>query len=330
MKILIATDAFTPQTNGVVTTLINTIHQAEKAGHEIKTITPSDFTCIPNKLYPEIRLAIPSLGKIASVIKEFDPYAIHISTEGPIGMATKFICDRKGINYTTAYHTKFPEYLKTHLKIPMRLSYKFMRLFHGRSSCVMVSTDSLYADLSDRGFTKLGYWRRGVDTDIFHPLPRTNDTRPISIYVGRVSPEKNIEAFLRCRIPGQKIVVGDGPAMKKLQAAYPDVRFTGMLKGYDLARAYSNADVMVFPSVTDTFGLVIIESLACGTPVAAFPVTGPKDIITSTSLGCLDTNLEAAIHTAMATGDRAACREAALKHSWQASAEQFVSNLVHI
>ena len=332
MKILIATDAWKPQINGVVTTLENTIRCVRNLGHEVLVISPQDFLCLPNWVYPEISIAVPSPDIIENTIRSFKPNAVHISTEGPIGIATRYLCNKLKCNFTTAYHTKFPEYFKSHLAIPERFTYRFMRWFHDRSQCVMVATDSLHEELSGHGFSKLSMWRRGVDTELFQPASLNSEKfsgeHPILMYVGRVSAEKNIEAFLNCKSAGTKYVVGDGPALAGLKASHPEAVFLGMLRGKELAEAYSHADVMVFPSKSDTFGLVIIESLACGTPVAAYPVTGPIDILSSLSLGACHDDLDVAIKMALSFGNREECRRAAQAYSWDQCALQFLDNLV--
>jgi glycosyltransferase involved in cell wall biosynthesis len=321
--ILIATDAWEPQINGVVMTL----KQIKKECDDVVFITPNDFKSIPCPFYKDIRLSWA--WNVSRLIKKINPKYIHIATEGPIGFFVRNWCIQNNRNFTTSYHTKFPEYLHKMVGVPTELTYKYMKWFHSMSSAVMVTTNSLKQELEGRGFKNLVKWTRGVDTNLFYPLSknaRIANDRPTYLYVGRVSKEKNIEAFLDLKLEGNKTVVGDGPELKRLSKKYPDVFFTGALKGNDLALFYRTADVFVFPSKTDTFGMVIIEALACGTPVAAYPVTGPKDILTP-EVGAMNDNLGVAIQEALKL-DRNKCTEFVQKnYVWSKTAKMFIDNL---
>ena len=328
MKILFITDAWHPQINGVVRTLSTTGRELAKMGHTVSFIGPDQFNTMALPGYSEIRLAIKPRRKLERLIEEFQPQAIHIATEGPLGWAGRGICRRKGYAFTTSYHTCFPEYLAERLPIPQSLSYAVLRKFHRASSAVMVATPTLTRLLSDRGFCNLKRWTRGVDTELFRPRPKAflDAPRPISICVGRVAIEKNIEAFLSLDIPGTKYVVGGGPMLAALKKRYPDVRFVGPRDGDELASYFAAADVFVFPSRTDTFGLVILEALASGVPVAAYPVQGPLDVIGESDIGALDNDLARAVDKALKI-DPARCRDFALSFSWAAAAHQFLSNV---
>lgn len=287
---------------------------------------------MPCPTYPEIRLAVLPRRRIGRTVRNVAPDAIHIATEGPLGWAARRYCLRHRLPFTTAYHTRFPEYIQPRFGIPVSWSYRVMQHFHAPAVGTMVATQSLRAELAGRGFGNLRLWSRGVDTTLFHPDAEAGATlfpglpRPIQLYVGRVAVEKNIEAFLQTTVPGTKVVVGDGPQAQALKAKYPQVVFAGYQSGPELARYYAAADVFVFPSLTDTFGLVSLESLACGTPVAAFPVPGPLDVLGTAPVGCLDTDLNHAIRVAL-TADRAMCRNYAEQFSWEACARQFRANL---
>lgn len=328
MKILIVTDAWFPQINGVVRTLSTTGEELEKMGHQVAFIGPDRFRTVPMPGYSEIRLAVAPRRKLRRLIDEFGPQAIHIATEGPLGWAARAICRRRRLPFTTSYHTRFPEYLAERAPVPLRWSYATLRRFHRRSKAVMVSTPSITKSLAARGFDNIKRWTRGVDTELFRPRDKNflTDPRPISLYVGRVAVEKNIEAFLSLDIPGTKYVVGGGPMLEALQKRYPQVRFAGPHHGEDLAKYYAAADVFVFPSKTDTFGLVMLEALASGVPVAAYPVEGPLDVIGGTGVGVLDDDLAEAVRQALKI-DPQRCRDFALAHSWQAAARQFLSNV---
>jgi glycosyltransferase involved in cell wall biosynthesis len=328
VKILFITDAWHPQINGVVRTLSTTGRELERMGHTVSFIGPDQFNTVALPGYREIRLAIKPRRKLERLISAFQPQAIHIATEGPLGWAGRAICRRKGYAFTTSYHTCFPEYLAERLPVPQSLSYAVLRRFHGASSAVMVATPTLTRLLSERGFGNLKRWTRGVDTELFHPRPKAflDAPRPISICVGRVAVEKNIEAFLSLDIPGTKYVVGGGPMLAALRKRYPDVRFVGPRDGDELASYFAAADVFVFPSRTDTFGLVILEALASGVPVAAYPVQGPLDVIGESDIGALDEDLARAVDRALKI-DPARCRDFALSYSWTAAAHQFLSNV---
>jgi len=328
MKILIGTDAWTPQVNGVVRSLESLRQNVEKMGHEIDFITPKQFVSFPMPTYPEISLALASSYSIRKYIdKAYDH--VHISTEGPIGLSLRSVCIKDNRRFTTSYHTRFPEYINARFRIPVSMSYAALRRFHNAGSGTMVSTESISNELQHRGFRRLFRWSRGVDHKIFSPekaidlgLPK-----PIFLYVGRLAVEKNIEAFLKLNLPGTKVVVGEGPAKSRLQTLFPDVKFMGLKIGAELASIYASSDVFVFPSLTDTFGMVLLEAIACGCPVAAYPVMGPVDVIGNSGAGVLDENLEYAALSALRV-PRTAPRDHALTYTWEKSAEQFLDNVV--
>jgi glycosyltransferase involved in cell wall biosynthesis len=331
-RILVITDAWTPQVNGVVRTLTTVVQELKDMGHVVDVIGPDRFRTIPCPTYPDIALSLLPRRRLVRMIEAFNPDALHIATEGPLGLAARSWARRNGFKFTTAFHTRFAEYVKARTGIPVRPIYAWMRRFHGAGQGTMVATQSLRDELAARGFMNIRPWSRGVDTDLFKPYPRTEFAHlpgPILIYVGRVAVEKNIGAFLDLDLPGSKVVVGGGPQLASLQRDYPQVTFTGPRYGEELARAYAGADVFVFPSLTDTFGLVILEALACGTPVAAFPVTGPKDVLIDAAgvVGAVHTDLRVAALAAL-KADRAACRAHAERYSWRACAEIFLSHLV--
>lgn len=328
MKVLIATDAWRPQVNGVVNTYVNLEKAAPEAGLELSFITPEGFPTLPLPSYPEIRLALLRVRDVAKAVEAFSPDAIHIATEGPIGLAARRFCLRTGWRFTTSYHTRFPEYIRARAPVPLGWGYRFERWFHNAGAGVMAATPSLCAELGAQGLNNVMLWSRGVDTELFRPreVNRFGEPGPWFVYVGRVAVEKNIETFLKLALPGRKAVVGGGPQLESLRSAYPDVLFTGPQFGEDLAEHYASADVLIFPSRTDTFGNVILEALACGVPVAAFPVTGPKDVVRHGEVGFLDENLAAAAVAALSL-DRAACRAYAEGFSWQACARQFAENI---
>ncbi|NLI95692.1 MAG: glycosyltransferase family 1 protein [Synergistaceae bacterium] len=327
MKICIATDAWTPQVNGVVRTLSETRRRLRKMGHEVFLLSPDRFATVPCPTYREIRLAW-NLWDIDRFLRDFQPDAIHIATEGPIGISTRAWCLRENFPFTTSFTTRFPEYIRSRCGLPSELIYEALRRFHLPSSAVMVATASLHEELQKRGFANLVRWSRGVDTALFRPAdaPQATRTRPVFLYVGRVAVEKNIPAFLDLDLPGTKRVVGSGPDLEALRRAWPSVEVSGALEGIDLSRAYAEADVFVFPSRTDTFGIVMLESLACGTPVAAFPVTGPRDILRQGVTGIMDEDLRKACLLALRL-DRSACRADALNWSWENCTRQFLENL---
>jgi glycosyltransferase involved in cell wall biosynthesis len=332
MRILIVSDAWFPQVNGVVRTLSVVVEKLRAGGDTVEVIGPDRFRSMPTPGYAEIRLAIAPKRRLAQIVTDFEPEIIHIATEGPLGWAMRALCRRKAWPFTTAFHTRFPEYLEARTHIPADWSWRVMRRFHEAGEGTFAATASLRQELTRRGFTKVRAWTRGVDLERFRPgegdawqgLPR-----PIFLYAGRVSIEKNIEAFLALDLPGSKVVVGDGPALPALKQRFPQVTFTGYRDNGSLARSYSGADVFVFPSRTDTFGLVLLEALAAGTPVAAFPVTGPIDVITDPRVGALNEDLRAACLKALEC-DRAACRLHAEAWSWDACVAQFRAALVPI
>jgi glycosyltransferase involved in cell wall biosynthesis len=296
-------------------------------------ITPDFFTTLPCPTYPEIRLSLAASGKVGRMIDEFAPDALHVATEGPLGWAARKHALKRGMPFTTAYHTRFPEYIQARTAVPLSWSYAVMRRFHGAASRVMVPTQVVKRDLEEAGFRNVVLWSRGVDVDIFNPQPDGDnprsflkETRPIFLYVGRVAVEKNVEAFLKLDLPGTKWVVGEGPALNDLKRRYPEAYFAGVFPQAELARYYAAADVFVFPSKTDTFGLVLLEALACGLPVAAYPVTGPVDVIGNSTAGALDEDLRAACLRALDI-DRKTAREHALKFSWAEAGRQFAEHL---
>lgn len=330
-KILIATDAWHPLVNGVVRTLDTTTRVLRELGHTVEVLEPSPFWQLLVPFYPEIRLCFPRPGVVYDRVRRFAPDHVHISTEGPLGQLVRQYCRHRGWNFSTSYHTRFPEYLHKLARIPESWGYHVLREFHNRAGTMMVATPSLETELKGRGFTvPMRRWSRGVDLSVFHPRPRTEPPfpRPIMLYVGRVSAEKGIEGFLKVTAPGTKVIVGDGPIRADLERRYPEVKFLGYRQGKALGEVYATADLFVFPSKTDTFGLVMIEALACGLPVAAYPVTGPIDIITRPDLGALHDDLAVAIPTALQTGNREACIAEGRTYTWENCTRQFLSNLV--
>lgn len=331
MKIVLVTDAWFPQINGVVRTWSIVVDELTRMGHQVVTITPDQFVSLPCPGEPEIRLALTTLGAIGRMIADARPEAIHIATEGPLGSAARRYCVRRDLAFSTSYHTHFPQYLKMRLGVPSRLTFAVIRRFHAASQRVMVTTDTLADELASHGIRHAELWPRGVDARLFRPMPeiaRVEGESPVMIYVGRVAVEKNIGAFLDLDVPGTKIVVGDGPQLAALKVRYPDVIFAGWQKGESLARWYAAADVFVFPSRTDTYGLVLLEALASGLPVAAFPVPGPQDVLGhAPEVACLNDDLAAAVRVAL-TLSPAAAREFALNYSWTACAERFIELIV--
>ena len=329
MRIMIVTDAWFPQTNGVVRTLAKVSEWLGCFGHEVRMLTPRDFRSVACPTYPEIRLSLMPRKLVERSIELFSPQALHIATEGPLGLAARRYCLRRQLRFTTSYHTQFPQYLRARFPIPISISYWALHRFHGAAVRCMVSTQSLRNELQGRGFKNLAAWRRGVDTELFKPGPKNflSLPRPIAAYVGRVAVEKNVEAFLRMPWVGSKLVIGDGPERARLQASYPEATFTGFRHAEDLAAHLAAADVMVFPSLTDTFGLVNLEAMACGVPVAAFPVSGPIDVVKDGVTGALDPDLGKAARRAL-TLDPKVCRENAVRCGWDASAREFEGNLV--
>jgi glycosyltransferase involved in cell wall biosynthesis len=336
MRVLVATDAWEPQVNGVVRTLTRVVKELRDLGHQVEVIHPGEFKTFPLPTYPEIKVAIGVYEPVQERFKAFEPEAIHIATEGPIGLAARRICVEWKLPFTTSYHTRFPEYVSARLPLPLAAGYAYMKWFHKPSGRLMVATPTMRDELSGHGFRNISAWSRGVDTEAFRP--RRDDepdvfaglTRPIFLYVGRVAVEKNIDAFLALDLPGTKVVVGPGPQKDELAAAHPDVRFTGAKSGADLAAHFAGADVFVFPSLTDTFGLVILEAMASGTPVAAYPAPGPIDIIPNSGAGVLAASATEGLREACLDAlklDRRQVRAFAEKFSWRACAEDFVKNL---
>ena len=321
MRIALVSDAWHPQVNGVVRTLSRVKAELEADGHRVLVISPDLFPTIACPTYPEIRLACWTGGGLKTRIEAFGAEAIHIATEGPLGQVARRYCLREALPFTSAYHTRFPEYLAKRVPVPLSWSYAAMRRFHRPSRGVMVATSSLARDLEARGFANLKAWTRGVDCALFRPRETQfyDLPRPIFLYVGRVAVEKNVGAFLGLDLPGSKVVVGDGPARAALEKAHPQAHFAGQREGEDLARHYAGADVFVFPSLTDTFGLVLLEALASGLPVAAFPVMGPLDVLGSTRAAVLSQDLEDAARRALDIPG-SVCREHALSYSWQTCA----------
>ena len=328
MKVLVATDAWHPQVNGVVRTYERLTEEAAGLGCEITLLTPAEFHTVPCPTYPEIRLALPGYNYIIDRLDLIDPDAVHIATEGPIGWMTRRYCKKRGVPFTTSFHTRFPEYVSSRFGVPAGLVYAWQRHFHNAGAGMMVASASLARDLEDRGFRRLMPWTRGVDTDLFRPrnVRLFGADAPVFIYVGRVAIEKNIEKFLELDVTGRKVVVGSGPMLATFKTQYPDVTFTGKLSGEALAEAYASADVFVFPSLTDTFGIVLLEAMASGVPIAAYPVTGPIDNVVQGVTGVLDDDLAVAVRGAL-TLDRAAVREGALTYSWENAARLFMTNI---
>ena len=331
MRILIATDAWQPQINGVVRTLTSLARALKTMGATVEFLSPEGFPSIPVPTYPGLRLALPTPRKVAERIERARADAIHIATEGTIGLMARGWCLSHSRPFTTSYTTRFPEYIAARWPVPKGLVYEVLRRFHAAATVTMVATPSLMADLTERGFSSLGMWTRGVDTDLFN-LNRAIELdfpRPIFINVGRVAVEKNLEGFLSLDLPGTKVLVGSGPQLGELKARFPDVKFLGVIEGAELAAHLAAADVFVFPSRTDTFGVVQLEALASGVPVAAFPVTGPKDVIGNNPIGALNDDLRVACLDALKVS-KTACREFALTYSWENSARQFLSHVHRI
>lgn len=328
MKIAIVTDAWLPQVNGVVRTYENTSRELTALGHEVTVLTPAHFATIPCPTYKSIRLAVRPGPKLRQRLDALQPQAIHIATEGPLGHAARRYCRRRNLCFTTSFHTQFPEYIRLRAPIPLDWSYAYMRHFHAAAVRTLVPTASQRQRLLERGFENVVQWSRGVDTRIFRPSDKgfLTEQRPVFINLGRVAVEKNIEAFLKLDLPGTKVVIGDGPDLDKLRQAYPDVVFTGFKFGEELARYLAAADVFVFPSLTDTYGLVMLEAMACGLPIAAFPVTGPIDVVDNGVTGVLDEDLHRAATLALELNAQD-CLDYARAHSWRQCAQQFADYL---
>lgn len=331
MKITLISDAWLPQVNGVVRTLQNTHDELQNMGHQLTVIGPDRFRTIPCPSYPEIRLSVLAGRRVGHILGAGQFDAIHIATEGPLGLAGRRWCQRHDHAFTTSYHTRFPEYVRLRAPIPLTASYAWLRRFHGAASRTLVRTATQRDELSARGFNNLSVWPGGVDTTLFRPYGKDHLSlpRPISLYLGRVAPEKNIEAFLKLDLPGTQVIVGDGPARSELEKRYPKAVFLGYRHGEDLARTLAAADVFMFPSRTDTLGLVMLEAMACGVPVAAFPVPGPQDVVLEGATGCLDEDLEKAFYKALAL-DPEACVDYANDFTWRRCTERFVQCLTPV
>ncbi|MEK1906328.1 MAG: glycosyltransferase family 1 protein [Pseudomonas sp.] len=323
MRILIVTDAWLPQVNGVVTSLQALVGELRGLGHLVKLLSPADFRALPCPSYPEIPLAW-DLWNVGPALREFRPDCVHIATEGPLGWAARRWLGKRGLAFSSAIHTRFPEYVNTRWPaLPLSWGYAYLRRFHRPSQAVLVTTERLRAEFADWGLERLQLWRKGVDTRLFRPQGEA-PVEPVFLYVGRLAAEKNLQAFLDLELPGHKRVVGDGPQRAELQAAYPQAQFLGYQQGEALAQAFASASVLVFPSRTDTYGLVMLEALACGTPVAAFPVPGPLDVLEQDVTGVMDENLQQACLAALQL-DRGQCAEHASRQSWRASALEFLA-----
>lgn len=331
MRIAICTDAWQPQTSGVVTTLNRMTAGLAARGHEVLVVHPGLFRSVPCPTYPDIRLAVLPGRRLGRMLDDFRPQAVAVPAEGTLGLAARNHCLRRGWPFTTAFMTRFPDYVRLRSGVPEAWTFRALRWFHRPAAATMVSTPSLRAELTHRGFANLRHWGRGVDTELFCPRGKAalDLPRPIVMYMGRVAVEKNLDAFLGLELPGSKVVIGDGPALEAMRRRYPAARFLGRKTGLDLAVHLDAADVFVFPSRTDTFGIVLIEAMACGVPVAAYPVPGPRDVVAHGRTGWLDEDLGRAVDRAL-TMDPAQCRALALEHTWERSVEQFLGNLVPI
>lgn len=333
-RILIVTDAWKPQINGVVRCLESVALELTSRGHEIVFLSPDKFWTLPMPTYPEIQLALAPIGAVGEFVDTTQPDYIHIATEGPLGFQARMHCEAVHLPFTTSYHTRFPEYIAARVpvpaEVPIGMSYAYLRWFHAGASATLVPTASVARDLESRDFHNIVTWSRGVDHALFSPGPKslfTDIEGPHMLYVGRVAVEKNVAAFLEADVPGAKIIVGDGPQLEELKRQNPDAHFLGSQTGDMLTALYRSADVLVFPSKTDTFGNVMIEALSCGTPVAAYPVMGPIDVLTDPSFGAMHNDLAVAITHALRSS-----RDAAIAHArtftWQHCADQFEAVLV--
>ena len=331
MRFALVTDAWTPQVNGVARTLAALQSGLATGGHEVVALTPDLFRTVPCPTDPEVRLAVRARPSLAQRLDALAPDAIHIATEGPLGLAARGYCVRRNLRFTTAYHTKYPEYLRARFGLPLSWSYAALRRFHARSSAVMVATETVRQELATRGFERVVTWTRGVDVAFFRPgrAPAVDLPRPVFLYVGRVAAEKSLPVFLELDLPGSKLVVGDGHLLPEMKRRYPQVCFAGRQEGQALVRHYASADVFVLPSRTETFGLVLLEALACGLPVAALPVSGPLDVIGDSGVGALDWDLRSAAMAALGIS-RELCRAHAMRFSWRTSVEQFLSHIVSV
>lgn len=328
MKIAIVTDAWHPQVNGVVRTYEHTRDQLQALGHEVHFITPEDFRTVPCPSYSSIRLAVTPQRGVTGSLRKVSPDAIHIATEGPLGHAARACCLKFKLPFTTSFHTRFPEYIRMRLPVPIDWSYAYLRRFHKPARRTLVPTLSQKDDLERRGFSNIAVWSRGVNTRLFRLRDKraAKLPRPIFAYMGRIAVEKNIESFLSLDLPGSKLVIGDGPDLEKLKRRYPGARYTGFLFGETLAAELAMADVFVFPSLTDTFGIVLLEAMACGVPVAAYPVTGPLDVVQQGVTGVLNNDLRAAALAALDLNP-CDCIVYAHQHSWDRWTRIFVNHL---
>lgn len=332
MRIALITDAWFPQVNGVVRTWSQVRQQIEAMGHRVAVVNPQQFRTFPLPKYPEIRLPWMPVPRLFAYLDELKPDGIHIATEGTLGLAAWWYCRRRKYPFTTSYHTQYPQYLERYIHLPRRFTYRAMRWFHGAGSATLVPTASVKRELDAEGFRNIRVWTRGVDTELFRPYGDElypEDPRPVFLYMGRVAREKNVEAFLDADLPGSKWVVGGGPELGSSRKRYPKVRFAGYKFGEDLARHVAASDVFVFPSTTDTFGVVMLEALACGVPVAAYPVTGPLDVINNGRVGILDEDLATACRKAVKL-DPQECREYAMQFTWRRCAQMVLDNLAII
>ena len=331
MKICIVTDAWLPQVNGVVTTLVELRQGLEACGHEVVLIEPSGFKCFACPGYREIKLAWRPAQRVQAMLNTAAPDVIHIATEGPLGRAARAHCWRNGLAFTTAFHTRFPDILAKALHIPQRWGYGWFKRFHAPSSGIMVPSAGMLEILQGYGFERLRQWSHGVDLSLFQPVPEADLglPRPVFLYVGRVSYEKNLDAFLTLRLPGSKVVYGVGPMLDEFRREHPEVHWRGVVPRSELPRIYSAADSFVFPSRSETFGLVMLEAMACGTPVAAYPMAGPLDVVGTSPGGVLDVDLaRAAMHSLEVPRYRARAR--ALEFDWHAVCRQFIDHLVPV
>lgn len=328
MKIALVSDAWLPQTNGVVRTLTETRRCLAAAGHQVRAVTPVPFTTFPCPTYPEIRLAAWPWRRVRRMLDDFEPDAVHIATEGPIGLAGRRWCRARGITFTSSFHTRFPEYVRMRAPVPEAWTWGVLRWFHDAAARTLVPTTTQQAELAQRGFRQPVVWGRGVDTELFHPAKRKPlpGPGPHLMYMGRVSVEKNIEAFLELDLPGTPWVVGGGPSLEGFREAWPEVHFLGPKHGVELATLLASADVFVFPSRTDTFGIVLLEAMACGLPIAAYPVPGPLDVVRQGVSGVLHEDLATAVEAALRL-DREACRRQGLEHTWERATEEFCNHL---
>jgi len=331
MKFALVTDAWRPQVNGVARTLAALHDGLKAAGHDVFPLTPELFRTISCPTDREVRLAIAARPRLTRLLEALMPDAIHIATEGPLGTAARKYCIRRDLRFTTAYHTKYPEYLKARFRVPMAWTYATLRRFHCRSSAIMVATETVRRELAANGFEQLALWTRGVDIALFRPgcTPAVDLLPPVFLCVSRIAAEKDLPVFLDLDLPGSKLVVGDGHLLPEMKRRYPNVHFAGRQEGEALVQHYASADVFVLPSRTETFGLVMIEALACGVPVAALPVPGPLDVIGDSGAGALDWDLRAAAMAALHI-PRGICRSHAERFNWQTSIEQFLSHVVPV